>query len=56
MPPCWFTIRIRAGLAIWVRLPDQTHIRSSHEATAPGFRVLRAGSREEDETTLRGGF
>jgi hypothetical protein len=34
-------------------LPDQTHIRSSHEATAPGFRLRRAGSRRRDHSSLR---
>jgi len=34
-------------------LPDQTHIRSSREATAPGFRLRRAGSRERDHSSLR---
>ena len=34
-------------------LPDQTHIRSSREATAPGFRLRRAGSRGRDHSSLR---
>jgi hypothetical protein len=34
-------------------LPDQTHIRSSHEATAPRFRLRRAGSRGRDHSSLR---
>ena len=34
-------------------LPDQTHIRSSHEATAPGFRLRRAGSRGRGHSSLR---
>jgi len=36
-----------------VCLPDQTHIRSSREATAPGFRLRRAGSRGRDHSSLR---
>jgi len=37
-------------------LPCQTktHIRSSREATAPGFRLRRAGSRGRDHSSLRG--
>lgn len=34
-------------------LPDQTHIRSSREATAPGFRLRRAGSRGRGHSSLR---
>ena len=34
-------------------LPDQTHIRSSHQATAPRFRLRRAGSRGRDHSSLR---
>ena len=34
-------------------LPDQTHIRSSREATAPRFRLRRAGSRRRDHSSLR---
>ena len=34
-------------------LPDQTHIRSSREATAPRFRLRRAGSRGRDHSSLR---
>ena len=34
-------------------LPDQTHIRSSREATAPRFRLRRAGSRRRDPSSLR---
>ena len=34
-------------------LPDQTHIRSSREATAPQFRLRRAGSRGRDHSSLR---
>ena len=34
-------------------LPDQTHIRSSHAATAPRFRLRRAGSRGRDHSSLR---
>ena len=34
-------------------LPDQTHIRSSHGATAPQFRLRRAGSRGRDHSSLR---
>ena len=48
-----FAIRVRAGSAIWVCLPDQTHIRSSREATAPQFRLRRAGSRGRDHSSLR---
>jgi len=48
-----FAIRVRAGLAIWVCLPDQTHIRSSRRATAPGFRLRRAGSRGRGHSSLR---
>src|SRR4029077_8608149 len=32
-------------------LPDQTH--TSHEATAPGFRLRRAGSRGRGHSSLR---
>ena len=45
--------KVRAGLAIWVCLPDQTHIRSSPEATAPQFRLRRAGSRGRGHSSLR---
>jgi hypothetical protein len=48
-----FAIWVRAGSAIWVCLPDQTHIRSSREATAPGFRLRRAGSRGRGHSSLR---
>jgi hypothetical protein len=34
-------------------LPDQTHIRSSREATVPGFRLRRAGSRGRSHSSLR---
>src|SRR5450755_3169827 len=34
-------------------VPDQTHIRSSREPTAPGFRLRRAGSRERNHSSLR---
>jgi hypothetical protein len=34
-------------------LPDQTHIRSSREATAPQFRLRRAGSRGRGHSSLR---
>src|ERR1700746_706334 len=34
-------------------LPDQTHIRSSREAAAPGFRLRRAGSRGRGHSSLR---
>jgi hypothetical protein len=34
-------------------MPDQTHIRSSHEATAPTFRLRRAGSRGRGHSSLR---
>ena len=34
-------------------VPDQTHIRSSREATAPQFRLRRAGSRGRDHSSLR---
>ncbi len=34
-------------------VPDQTHIRSSREATAPGFRLRRAGSRGRGHSSLR---
>jgi hypothetical protein len=34
-------------------LPDQTHIRSSREATAPRFRLRRAGSRGRGHSSLR---
>jgi hypothetical protein len=34
-------------------LPDQTHIRSSREATAPQFRLRRAGSRGRNHSSLR---
>ena len=34
-------------------LPDQTHIRSSRGATAPGFRLRRAGSRGRGHSSLR---
>jgi len=44
---------VRAGLAIWVCVPDQTHIRSSRGATAPGFRLRRAGSRGRGHSSLR---
>ena len=34
-------------------LPDQTHIRSSRQATAPRFRLRRAGSRGRGHSSLR---
>ncbi|MGY4326601.1 hypothetical protein ACVWWG_001018 [Bradyrhizobium sp. LB7.2] len=34
-------------------VPDQTHIRSSREATAPRFRLRRAGSRGRGHSSLR---
>ena len=34
-------------------LPDQTHIRSSREATAPRFRLRRAGSSGRDHSSLQ---
>ena len=36
-----------------VCVPDQTHIRSSRVATAPTFRLRRAGSRGRDHSSLR---
>jgi hypothetical protein len=39
--------------AIWICLPDQTHIRSAHEAAAPGFRLRRVGPRGRDHSSLR---
>jgi hypothetical protein len=36
-----------------VCMPDPTHIRSSREATAPGFRLRRAGSRGRGHSSLR---
>ena len=44
---------VRAGFDDLVCLPDQTHIRSSFEATAPGFRLRRVGSRGRDHSSLR---
>jgi hypothetical protein len=45
--------RFRPISAIWVCLPDQTHIRSAHEAAAPGFRLRRVGPRGRDHSSLR---
>jgi hypothetical protein len=45
--------KVRAGFDDLVCLPDQTHIRSSREATAPGFRLRREGSRGRDHSSLR---
>ena len=44
---------VRAGSAIWVFAPDQTHIRSPREAT---YQDSACGGRaREDETILRCG-
>src|ERR1700730_3589531 len=45
--------KVRAFFDDLVCLPDQTHIRSSREATAPGFRLRRVGSRGRDHSSLR---
>ena len=45
--------KVRAGFDDLVCLPDQTHIRSSFEATAPGYRLRRVGSRGRDHSSLR---
>src|SRR6202162_1973174 len=45
--------KVRAFFDDLVCLPDQTHIRSSREATAPGFRLRRAGSRGRGHFSLR---
>jgi hypothetical protein len=45
--------KVRAGFGNLVCLPDQTHIRSSRGATAPQFRLRRAGSRGRDHSSLR---
>ena len=45
--------RGRAGLQSGFGLPDQTHIRASLAATAPTFRLRRAGSRGRDPSSLR---
>src|SRR5450631_4647395 len=45
--------KVRAGFDDLVCLPDQTHIRSSREATAPGFRLRRVGARGRDRSSVR---
>ena len=45
--------QVRAGFDNLGCLPDQTHIRSSHAATAPRFRLRRAGSRGRGHSSLR---
>jgi hypothetical protein len=50
---CFSDPWVRAVSTIWVCLPDQTHIRSSHTATAPRFRLRRAGSRGRGHSSLR---
>ena len=49
----YFAIRGSSRFDDLVCLPDQTHIRSSREATAPGFRLRREGSRGRDHSSLR---
>ena len=53
IPPSVGDPWVRAVSTIWVCLPDQTHIRSSHTATAPRFRLRRAGSRGRGHSSLR---
>ena len=48
-----FAIQGSSRFTDLVCMPDQTHIRSSHEATAPTFRLRRAGSRGRGHSSLR---
>ena len=49
----WSAIQGSSRFGNLVCLPDQTHIRSSREATAPTFRLRRAGSRGRGHSSLR---
>jgi hypothetical protein len=52
---CFLIVAIRGSSQFddLVDLPDQTHIRSSREATAPGFRLRREGSTGRNHSSLR---